>query len=80
MEIKYRRFHLKTHIPVKHGKNQTPVPSSTGPKDIIHNGSPVKTGDDSPVAGYFVLILWLSYLPLRITHGEAEEQEGRCEK
>ena len=37
------------------GKNQTPVPSSTGPKDIIHNGSPVKTGDDSPVAGYLFL-------------------------
>ena len=31
------------------------VPSSQRSKDIIHNGSPVKTGDDSPVAGYLFL-------------------------
>ena len=37
------------------GKNQNPVPSSQRSKDIIHNGSPVKTGDDSPVAGYLFL-------------------------
>ena len=37
------------------GKNQNPVPSSPRSKDIIHNGSPVKTGDDSPVAGYLFL-------------------------
>ena len=36
-------------------KNQNPVPSSQRSKDIIHNGSPVKTGDDSPVAGYLFL-------------------------
>ena len=37
------------------GKNQNPVLSSPRSKDIIHNGSPVKTGDDSPVAGYLFL-------------------------
>ena len=37
------------------GKNQNPVPSSPRSKNIIHNGSPVKTGDDSPVAGYLFL-------------------------
>lgn len=39
------------------GKNQNPVPSSPRSKDIIHNGSPVKTGDDSPVAGYLFLFV-----------------------
>ena len=54
MEIKYRRFNLKTHIPVKLVKIKTRfhLPQD---QDIIHNGSPVKTGDDSPVAGYLFL-------------------------
>ena len=54
MEIKYRRFHSKL-VYRSTGKNQNPVPSSPRSKDIIHNGSPVKTGDDSPVAGYLFL-------------------------
>ena len=55
MEIKYRRFHSKTRNTGQTGKNQTRFQSSPRSKDIIHNGSTVKTGDDSPVAGYLFL-------------------------
>ena len=40
---------------VKNVNYQIAVPSSPRSKDIFHNGSPVKTGDDSPVAGYLFL-------------------------
>lgn len=52
---KVSKVSFKNSYTGQNGKNQNPVPSSPRSKDIIHNGSPVKTGDDSPVAGYLFL-------------------------
>ena len=54
-------YHYKLYQATENKENYTydsktyDVPSSQRSKDIIHNGSPVKTGDDSPVAGYLFL-------------------------